>query len=48
MSIFIKIDILKPSLIQHFLKKISIIINIEQRFGNYAIFMDKGNSCIGG
>jgi len=27
MSIFIKIDILKPSLIQHFKKKVSIIIN---------------------
>jgi hypothetical protein len=37
MSIFIKIDISKPSLIQHFKKKISIIINIEQKSGNYAI-----------
>jgi len=37
MSIFIKIDILKPSLIQHFKKKVSIIINIEQKSKNYAI-----------
>jgi hypothetical protein len=35
-SIFIKIDISKPSLIQHFKKKISNIINIEQKSGNYA------------
>jgi hypothetical protein len=38
MSIFIKIDILKPSLIQHFKKKISIIINFEQKKENYAIY----------
>jgi hypothetical protein len=39
MSIFIKIDILKPSLIQHFKKKVSIIINIEQKFQDYAIYI---------
>jgi hypothetical protein len=38
MSIFIKIDILKPSLIHHFKKKVSIIINIEQKSVNYAIY----------
>jgi predicted DNA-binding protein YlxM (UPF0122 family) len=37
MSIFIKIDISKPSIIAHFKKKVSIIINIEQKFGNYII-----------
>jgi len=37
MSIFIKIDILKPSLIQHFKKKVSTFINIEQKSGNYTI-----------
>jgi len=35
-SIFIKIDILKPSLIEHFNKKISIIIKIEQKSEFYA------------
>jgi len=39
MSIFIKIDILKPSLIKHFKKKVSIIINIDEKFGNYAIYI---------
>jgi hypothetical protein len=44
MSIFIKIDISKPSLIQYFKKKISIIINFEQKFGNYAIFKYEENA----
>jgi hypothetical protein len=39
MSIFIKIDILKPSLIQHFKKKMSTFINIEQKSGDYAILV---------
>jgi len=39
MSIFIKIDILKPFLIQHFKKKISTFINIEQKCENYAIYI---------
>jgi hypothetical protein len=37
MSIFIKIDISKPALIQHFKKKVSTIINIEQKSKNCAI-----------
>jgi hypothetical protein len=44
MSIFIKIDISKPSLIQRFKKKVSIIINLEQKFGNYAILSDVSDS----
>ena len=40
MSIFIKIDISKPSLIKHFKKKVSIIINVEQKSENYAIEID--------
>jgi hypothetical protein len=38
MSIFIKIDISKPSLIGHFKKKVSIIINFEQKSRDDAIF----------
>ncbi len=37
-SIFIKIDILKPSLIKHFKKKVSTFINIEQKSSVYTIF----------
>jgi hypothetical protein len=44
MSIFIKIDISKPSLIQHFKKKISTFINIEQKCGIYAILLLVVNS----
>jgi hypothetical protein len=40
MSIFIKIDILKPSLIKHFKKKVSIFINIDKKNGNYPIILD--------
>jgi hypothetical protein len=36
-STFINIDISKPSLIKHFKKKISIIINVEQKTKYYAI-----------
>jgi len=36
-SIFIKIDISKPSIVTIFLKKISIIINVEQKSEYYTI-----------
>jgi len=37
MSTFIKVDILKPSIIQHFKIKISIIIKMEEKSGDYTI-----------
>jgi len=36
-SIFIKVDILKPFLKRAFKKKMSIFANVEQKIGNYAI-----------
>ncbi len=36
MSIIIKIDIFKTSIIKRFKKKVSTFINIEQKSGDYA------------
>jgi hypothetical protein len=42
MSIFIKIDILKPSLIKHLKKKMSTFIKVEQKSGDYTIIIIVG------